>query len=412
MMEVAVALLAGAVLILVAMLLRRERSLGSANSHELAVVESPSEELEQKARTRLEVVPDGTSFELRLAGAPLMQLEPVSFDDLPARVPASGTHAQWIATLLDNPRVIEFVGGQRWVVAKVPQAIRDGGRWMQTADGATKAVARAPGSGQYAAIADLVGGGAALGSVVVLGPAVIGAAAAAYAHHRIEAAIAEVHQQLKEIDLRMRDADMGVITGARRLIEEMTEWGPPHAWPQQLRIELAVRRAALDPVCFSQRREVERLISAMLHKGEKFIGLDEERRNVLARETQVLCLGTMVKAQLDYTTSMVLLDCDAAPFGLERLDLISRGFSEDMDQLRSSFQAAIDGKRPLILNPRKYTTARRTAPAVEQMMERVVGITSALSTAEEPTLILSIADDNRLEISVPVTSADGEMSAD
>lgn len=119
----------------------------------------------------------------------------------------------------------------------------------------------------------------------------------------------------------------------------------------ELRFELAVRRAALDPVCFAQRREVERLVAAMLKNGEKFVGLDRERRNQLLQETQVLGLATMVKAQLDYTTTMVLLDCEAAPFGLERLERTSESFVDDMGGLSSSLQAAIDGSDQTLLRP-------------------------------------------------------------
>ena len=86
-----------------------------------------------------------------------------------------------------------------------------------------------------------------------------------------------------------------------------------------MRVELAVRRAALDPVCYAQRREVEALVSAMLERVRSSLALIRERRDQLLQETQVLGLATMVKAQLDYTTTMVLLDCEAAPFGLERL---------------------------------------------------------------------------------------------
>lgn len=54
MMEVAIALLAGAVLILVALLLRRHRNLGPTPSREFTVEDSISEQLGQEARTRCE----------------------------------------------------------------------------------------------------------------------------------------------------------------------------------------------------------------------------------------------------------------------------------------------------------------------------------------------------------------------
>ena len=107
-----------------------------------------------------------------------MHLDPIRFEDLPERISLSGTYATWIGALLDNPRVLEFVAGQRWVLAKVPDAIRQGGTWMKSGH-AQSSRARGPGSNQWAAIADLVGYGEAVGTVAALGPAVIGAIAVA-----------------------------------------------------------------------------------------------------------------------------------------------------------------------------------------------------------------------------------------
>ena len=238
----------------------------------------------------------------------------------------------------------------------------------------------------------------------------IGAVAVAYAHHRVEAAVQKVDARLRDMDRRFRDADMGVITGGRRLVEEMAEWGPPHLWPQQLRFELAVRRAALDPVCFAQRREVERLVAAMLKNGEKFIGLDRERRDQLLQETQVLGLATMVKAQLDYTTTMVLLDCEAAPFGLERLERTSESFVDEMRGLGSSLQAAIEGKRPSIIAHRAYRRSRATEPAVGHLLDELARVTEAVSRADETTLVLSIGAAGELQTAVPADT--NEIEAD
>ena len=96
------------------------------------------------------------------------------------------------------------------------------------------------------------------------------------------------------------------------------------------------------------------------------MGLDPEKRDRLQQETEVLGLATMVKTQLDYTTTMILLDCEAAPFGLERLALTSRTFAEEMNTLGASLQTAIEGRRPRIISPRSYLRSRNTAPAVEQ----------------------------------------------
>src|SRR5690606_900442 len=111
-----------------------------------------------------------------------------------------------------------------------------------------------------AAMLNLAVGGTAALSATALGPAIAGVAAAAYAHHVLTAAMDRVEVRLDAIEDRLRNADRGVIEGARQLADEMTDWGPPHLWPQQLRFELAIRRAALDPVCYVQRKVVEQLI--------------------------------------------------------------------------------------------------------------------------------------------------------
>jgi hypothetical protein len=397
-MEMAVIVLAVAVAVLALAVLRRGGATPQRD-RDLALKTEP--EVSAGVRGELEVVRRDQFYELLLAEQPLMRLQPSRYEDLPERTPLTGTYAQWIGTLLDNPRVIEFIGGQRWVIAKVPDVIRHGGSWMKAADGSTKAVARAAEKGQFAAIAELVGGGAALGAAAALGPAVIGAVASAYAYHRIEAALRNVDAQLSLIDRRLRDSDMGVITGARRLVEEMAEWGPPHLWPQQLRFELAVRRAALDPVCFAEEREVERLIAAMANNNEKFVGLDKERRKQLSSETQVLLRATMVKAQLDYTTTMLLLDSESAPFGLERLAQTEQGFADDVSRLRTSLATAIEGKRPTIITPRGYRRSRATAPAVEGVLGKILDLTESLTDGSDTTLILSVSDRGTLDVAMP-----------
>lgn len=406
-MEFALVALAVAVLVLgvafgVALLRGRPTTTEDEGRHAIEAVppDRTATAVVQNPRDQLHVVSVGPAYELLLAETPLMHLDPIRYEELPERTRLSGTYATWIGALLDNPRVLEFIEGQRWVLAKVPDAIRQGGSWMKSGD-TLKAVARGPGTTQFGGIADLVGGGAALGTVAALGPAVVGAVAVAFAHHQIEAAVRRVDVRLQEMDRRFRDADMGLITGGRRLVEEMAEWGPPHLWPQQLRFELAVRRAALDPVCFAQRREVERLVADMLKRGEKFVGLDPERRSKLQQETEVLGLATMVKTQLDYTTTMVLLDCEAAPFGLERLALTSQAFAEDMNALGASLQAAIDGRRPKIIAPRSYRRSRKTAPEVEYLLGEIGRVTDSLGDARETTLVLSVGAAGELEAAVP-----------
>jgi len=404
-MEVAVAALAIAVVVLAGALAfalgRRGPADAETDATGRALEVASRDRTVSTARREFAVVPTGAAYELRLSNMPLLEMTPISYDELPARTRVSSTYAEWIGSLLDNPRVLEFIAGQRWVLAKVPDAIRQGGTWMKSGE-TLKAVARGPGTSQFGGIADLVGTGAALGTVTALGPAVIGAAAAAYAHHQINSAVQNVHVRLVQMDRRFRDADMGVITGGRRLVEDMAEWGPPHLWPQQLRYELAVRRAALDPVCFAQQREVERLVGEMLKKGETFVGLDAQDRDRLQQETAVLGLATMVKAQLDFTTTMVLLDCEAAPFGLERLALTSQTFAHEMNDLGASLQAAIEGRRPRLVAPRSYLRAKATAPAIEYLLEEIGRVTSSVGEPGQAELVLTVGSAGELEAAVPL----------
>lgn len=136
-MEIAVLVLAVAVLVLGLLvfwqLLVSNRSDASLPSSELVHLGAASPPTNEGSRNQMEVVATGQSFELRLSDKALMQLEPIRYEMLPSRTALSGTYAQWLGALLDNPRVLEFIAGPRWVLAKVPDAIRQGGYWMALA---------------------------------------------------------------------------------------------------------------------------------------------------------------------------------------------------------------------------------------------------------------------------------------
>ena len=402
-----IVILAITVLVLAGLVLRRPAGSPEEPGPGTDLVPVPSTaELERSARDGLKVVPGDQGSELRLGDVPLMSLErwtPSGADELQ---PIEGTFAAWIGTMLDNPRVLEYIAGERWVLAKVPQAIRDGGTWMNSG-GIPKAIALEPGSNVFAAIPQLVRGGAVMGTAAALGPAIIGGVAVAYAHHEITAGIERIEQRISGLERRMQAADLGIIDGSRRLLQEMEEWGPPHRWPEQLRWELAVRRAALDPVCFTQRANVDRLLSAMLKDGKKFVGLKEEERAELERSLEALSLATMTRAQIGFATTMVLLDSADAPFGLARLSRLTEEFVGELSAIVDDLQAALDGERPGRIGSWKnrltLAHSRRHVPTeqvVTQLIEDLAAVAAAVDGASGSTLVLSV-EDGELHVATP-----------
>jgi hypothetical protein len=150
-MVVAVIILSVAVCVLVIVLIRE----GTTAHRTIAEApDAPKSGVEvEAARDRLEIVEGGDVVELRLDGSRLMTLEAMPVDVAGALVPLNGAYAEMLGSLLSNNRLLEFVAGQRWVLARVPDALRQGGAWMTTAEGATKAIAIGAGSSQIAAIA-------------------------------------------------------------------------------------------------------------------------------------------------------------------------------------------------------------------------------------------------------------------
>lgn len=353
------------------------------------------------ARDRLQVVATDTTYELSLDKQWLMTFEPVAQSDLPARAPLATTYAAMLASLLDNPQIAEVLTGGRYVLAKVPDVIRDGGRWMTSADGVTKAVALAPDTRRIAALPTLVTGGAAAGTAAVFWPAVIGVAAAALAQQQLSSALAGFHRRLLGIENRLRDADLGVVRGAQRLVDQVAEFGPPHLWPEQLRFELAVRRAALDPVCFAQLREAERLIDE-----GRLSGTDRER---LERGVGTLVEATLVRAQLDLATTMILLDGGDAPFGLERLGAAQEEFARDLGALHELVEAALP-EAPL--GRIRHPDTSRTISTLEGLHDELTAIHVGLHTDRD--LVLSMPDGETLTIEVTeplaLTQSDSEPS--
>ena len=238
----------------------------------------------------------------------------------------------------------------------------------------------------------------------MLGPAIIASAATAQAQHRIEAAIEDLQVTLDEMGERLRDADLGVVLGARELLAEVGEWGPAHLWPEQLKWELAVRRAALDPVWYTLRRELERTVDRMVKNGTKFVGLHDEEHDELRRKAYELTLALLVRAQLDYSTALVLVDSEDAPFGLERLDRIEALFREDLQSLQAMFESAINGSRPLRLT-NASRRAKRTEAHVQGVIEYLVERISDLENSADDSLVLSLGPDGAILVEVLSASA-------
>lgn len=418
-MELILALACGLLVVAVILLvgLLRRSALGESPDPG-AAVEPVDPSPVPTARADLAITSSADHWDLRLGDQPLMSLERWHPSAGEATSAMSGTFAAWIGTMLDNPRVLEFIAGERWVLAKVPQAIRDGGKWMESG-GVAKAVARGPGTSQFGKIAELVPGGAAVGAAAALGPAIIGGAAIAYAHHEITAGLDRIENRIGDLDRRMQAADLGIIEGSRRLLREMEEWGPPHRWPEQLRWELAVRRAALDPVCFTQRATVDRLIQAMLRDGEKFVGLNADQRADLQQSLEVLSLATMTRAQIGFATTMVLLDGHDAPFGLERLNRLTLDFTEEMRDIVDDLQAALDGERPgrvgELKNKITFKNRKKIAPTeavVADLLTDLAAVASAVDGERESAIVLTV-EDGELQVAVPQRALDpGEERTD
>jgi hypothetical protein len=393
---------AGLVVVLVLSLRRRPLDgpgTGLVPSGQRALVPATGD-----GQPELDIVGVGERFELRLAEQPLMTLEPLRHTpDRPA-LEMGATFVLWLGSLLNSPSVVEFLTGQRWVLARVPETIRRGGQWLTTTDGYTKTIALEPGGTKFAEIADIARGGTAVGAAAALGPAVIGATASAFAYYAIDSALHSIRDRLDSIDDRLANAEMGTIRGAQDFLVELTEWGAPRSWPQQLRTELAIRRAELDPVCFVRRAEVDRLVREMVTRGQRFVGLSEEERHELAHETRVLSTACMVRAQLDLATTMLLLDSEDAPFGLERLNRSADRFVDEMEGLRTSFQAALDGKWPMILNPVAHMKAIKAAPVIETLIDELGLLTSVLSTRAETEVLLSV-ESGRIQLALPAPAS-------
>jgi hypothetical protein len=235
---------------------------------------------------------------------------------------------------------------------------------------------------------------------------------AAYAHQQIAAGIQRVEEGIQAIDRRLQAGDLGVVDGSRRLLVEMEEWGPPHRWPDQLRTELAVRRASLDPVCFAQRAAVEHLVASMLKDGQKFRGLDAEDRATLERSMEILTVATLTRAQITLATTMILLDSEDAPFGLERLNHLTSEFVEELELLAAALQTALDGKRPhLVARAFDRIPMRRklesTERVVGELLETLRDVAGGVGGAEETEVLLAIEDGSIVVATPPLELGPG-----
>lgn len=318
----------------------------------------------------------------------------------PPRKPLGGTFSLWLAELLGSERILEFVSGQRWVIAKVPSIVGKGGRWLES-NGVMKSVVVDADTSRFLAVADLVGGSAALGSVAALGPAMIGALAGAASYYRIVSALDRIQHDLGALQDRTRHADLGAVLGGRRFIGELDEWGPPHRWPQQLRYELAARRVALDPVCSSLQQEVTQVLAQVQDWSDSALKrASTEPSNRMVDTVDHYVEATMVKAQIDTATAMVLLDCEAPPFGLGRLAMRAAEFSRDIDRVFGAIEAATLGEEPARIRVR----ARRHYQGLTETAARKVEELRAISEdakGEGPAEVVLYCDGDGVRFGVP-----------
>jgi hypothetical protein len=138
----------------------------------------------------------------------------------------------------------------------------------------------------------------------------------------------------------------------------------------------------------------------MVDSREKFSGLPKDQRMRIEHETSVLALATMARAQLDYATTMILQNCAAAPFGLDRLRAVERNFTMDLEASRTSLGRSRDGDRRLCGRD-PGGTREKTAPLVEASVDLLDALLASLSEDTESKLALSLAQNGSLELAMP-----------
>ena len=111
--------------------------------------------------------------------------------------------------------------------------------------------------------------------------------------------------------------------------------------------------------------------------------------------SRLLCLCV----QLDYSTALVLVDIEDAPFGLERLDRIEALFRDDLQSLQSMFESAINGSRPLRLT-NGSRRAKRTEVHVQGVIEYLVERIRDLENSADDSLVLSLGPDGAILVEV------------
>lgn len=181
--------------------------------------------------------------------------------------------------------------------------------------------------------------------------------------------------------------------------------------------ELAVRRAALDPVRHAQRRRVDRLVAEMLKGGTRFVGLDQEHRHELLDAFGALSRATLVHAQLEISTVMVLLDSAHAPFGLERLEAAEARFVNEMRQLGDDLQAALDGRRPrAYVQTRTWLKARATERELQPVIAEIARAVDHLGSDQDDSVVLAITVGDhgraRFEVAEMLPPQPGEIDED
>ncbi len=146
----------------------------------------------------------------------------------------------------------------------------------------------------------------------ILIPAAAAAAASYYQHQALQATLDGIRQVVDRIEERLRDDDWAVLEAgddlARTLVDADGGWDVP----EQLRMELAVARQAVERVFRSRRRFAQKLVRTIDEesRGRPDPWTDEVRRLVRDEhnwiEVSIYLQSMVVRARLTAATAFVL----------------------------------------------------------------------------------------------------------
>jgi hypothetical protein len=406
------------VIVVAAVWLRR--SLSSTISSQIVATQSPvvassdavsSIETEQLSSPRWEVIESGSAYEVRLDQWTLLTMELIAPTDIPARQSVKGPTALLLSRLLDEEVIRQVIGGGRYVLARIPDSIVDGSaNWVRTVEGLTKGGARSVSTGTVVEWVTLVGEGAiAVGLTAALAPAVIGAIAVAYAQHRLEVALRGIRQGIDTLKAWGNEEDLGIVEAARSFMEEVSQWPSPHLWPEQLKTELAVRRTLVDGVYFKYEQRVKRHIRDLTRKG-KFADLQEGVVDEHRWALLVFVNASLIRAQLEFCTTAIVLDSAFAPFGLEALLRSQERLAAQLESVSEAVSSALELGEPGWTRRLKRRRVLVAKTVLGQELERVQERLDELAEPNLGEVILSL--DSSGELVIESADLESEISDD